>query len=108
MSPYLDLTLTSESLRFNQKHDALLSIEALQAGINHYLKDGVQADDPRVSPYLMILKAANTGSSRLKRNYWMIQNALEKRRNKQVSKCNSNSTQACGITSKCLMLGFRS
>jgi acetyl esterase/lipase len=56
MSPYLDLTLTSESLRFNQKHDALLSIEALQAGIKHYLKDGVQADDPRVSPYLMILK----------------------------------------------------
>ena len=50
MSPYLDLTLTSESLRFNQKHDALLSIEALQAGINHYLKDGIQADDPRVSP----------------------------------------------------------
>lgn len=56
MSPYLDLTLTSESLRFNQKHDALLSIEALQAGINHYLKDGVQADDPRVSPLFDDLK----------------------------------------------------
>jgi acetyl esterase/lipase len=50
MSPYLDLTLTSESLRFNQKLDALLSIEALQAGINHYLKEGIQPDDPRVSP----------------------------------------------------------
>lgn len=50
MSPYLDLTLTSESLRFNQKHDALLSIEALQAGINHYLTADIQADDPRVSP----------------------------------------------------------
>lgn len=50
MSPFLDLTLTSESLRFNQKHDALLSIETLQAGIKHYLKGGIQADDPRVSP----------------------------------------------------------
>ena len=50
MSPYLDLTLTSESLRFNQKHDALLSIEALQAGIKHYLTDDIQPGDPRVSP----------------------------------------------------------
>ncbi len=33
MSPFLDLTLSSESLRYNRKHDALLSIEALEAGI---------------------------------------------------------------------------
>jgi epsilon-lactone hydrolase len=50
LSPFLDLTLTSESLRFNQKLDALLSIETLQAGIQYYLNDGIQADDPRVSP----------------------------------------------------------
>ena len=50
MSPFLDLTLTSPSLRFNQKHDALLSIEALEAGIQHYLTKDVAADDPRVSP----------------------------------------------------------
>ena len=50
MSPFLDLTLSGESLRLNQEHDALLSIEALQAGIQHYLKDAIPADDPRVSP----------------------------------------------------------
>nr|prf esterase [Acinetobacter lwoffii] len=52
MSPWLDLTLTSASLRFNQKHDALLSIEALQAGIKHYLTDDIQPGDPRVSPLI--------------------------------------------------------
>ena len=50
MSPFLDLTLTSESLRYNQKHDALLSTEVLQTGIQHYLPTDIQTDDPRVSP----------------------------------------------------------
>jgi acetyl esterase/lipase len=54
MSPYLDLTLTSESLRFNQKHDALLSIEALQAGIKHYLKMGCSLMIHGYHHYLMI------------------------------------------------------
>ena len=50
MSPYLDLTLTSESLRYNQKHDALLSIEALHTGRDLYIGQHITADDPRVSP----------------------------------------------------------
>jgi acetyl esterase/lipase len=50
LSPFLDLTLTSESLRFNQKHDALLSIEALETGIAYYLPKEVDRGDPRVSP----------------------------------------------------------
>lgn len=50
LSPFLDLTLTSESLRFNQKHDALLSIEALETGIDYYLPKEIDRDDPRVSP----------------------------------------------------------
>lgn len=37
LSPFLDLTLTSESLRYNEKLDALLSVEALETGISFYL-----------------------------------------------------------------------
>ncbi len=50
LSPFLDLTLTSESLRFNRKHDALLSIEALEAGIDYYLGNRVATDNPQISP----------------------------------------------------------
>lgn len=50
LSPFLDLTLTSASLRYNQKLDALLSIETLQAGIQNYLKGKIPTDDPSVSP----------------------------------------------------------
>lgn len=50
LSPFLDLTLTSESIRFNQKHDALLSVETIQTGIKHYLPNDVDVGDPRVSP----------------------------------------------------------
>ena len=50
LSPFLDLTLTSESLRFNQNHDALLSIEALETGIDYYLPKEIDRGDPRVSP----------------------------------------------------------
>ena len=51
MSPFLDLTLTSESLRYNQKHDALLSIEALETGIDYYVPRTVDRADPEVSPF---------------------------------------------------------
>ncbi len=50
LSPFLDLTLTSESIRFNQKHDALLSLETIETGIKHYLPEDVDVGDPQVSP----------------------------------------------------------
>lgn len=50
MSPFLDLTLTSESLRYNQKHDALLSIEALETGIEFYVPKGMDKSQPELSP----------------------------------------------------------
>lgn len=50
MSPFLDLTLTSESLRYNQKHDALLSIEALETGIEFYVPKNVDKASPELSP----------------------------------------------------------
>lgn len=50
MSPFLDLTLTSESLRYNQKHDALLSIEALKHGIKHYVPSRFDVALPEISP----------------------------------------------------------
>lgn len=50
MSPFLDLTLTSESLRYNQKHDALLSIEALKSGIKHYVPSRFDPSIPEISP----------------------------------------------------------
>lgn len=50
LSPFLDLTLTSESLRYNEKLDALLSVEALETGISFYLPKNVDKADPFVSP----------------------------------------------------------
>ena len=50
MSPFLDLTLTSESLRYNEKHDALLSIEALETGIAFYVPKGIDKSQPEISP----------------------------------------------------------
>ncbi|OAL77235.1 esterase [Acinetobacter sp. SFB] len=50
LSPFLDLSLSSESLRYNRKHDALLSIETLEAGIDYYLPKSVDAADPAISP----------------------------------------------------------
>lgn len=50
LSPFLDLTLTSESLRFNQKHDALLSIELLEMGMAYYLPDNIDRSLPQISP----------------------------------------------------------
>jgi monoterpene epsilon-lactone hydrolase len=56
MSPFLDLTLSSESLRYNRKHDALLSIEALEAGIEYYVPTGMDRSDPSISPFFADLK----------------------------------------------------
>ncbi|WP_180145719.1 alpha/beta hydrolase [Acinetobacter sp. YH12052] len=56
MSPFLDLTLSSESLRYNLKHDALLSIEALETGIDYYVPRSVDRADPLVSPFFAELK----------------------------------------------------
>ena len=50
LSPLLDLTLSSESLRYNQRHDALLSIDALETGIDYYLPSSFDPADPFVSP----------------------------------------------------------
>jgi len=50
LSPFLDLTLSSESLRYNRKHDALLSIETLKAGIDYYLPKFMDTADPAISP----------------------------------------------------------
>ncbi|NNH76817.1 alpha/beta hydrolase [Acinetobacter sp. ANC 5380] len=50
LSPFLDLTLTSESLRYNRKHDALLSIETLEAGIDYYVPKFMDSANPAISP----------------------------------------------------------
>ena len=50
LSPFLDLTLSSESLRYNREHDALLSIETLETGIDYYLPKTIDKADPAVSP----------------------------------------------------------
>lgn len=50
LSPFLDLSLTSESLRYNQKHDALLSIQALETGIAYYVPSGEDVSRPEYSP----------------------------------------------------------
>lgn len=50
MSPFLDLTLTSDSLRYNAKHDALLSIEALEIGIDFYVPPRLDKSLPQLSP----------------------------------------------------------
>lgn len=50
LSPFLDLSLTSESIRYNRQLDALLSIEALETGIEYYLPKQIDSADPLVSP----------------------------------------------------------
>jgi len=50
MCPFLDLTLTGESLRYNQNLDALLSIEALEAGIDFYVPKHLDPSLPPLSP----------------------------------------------------------
>ena len=56
MSPFLDLTLTSESLRYNQRHDALLSIDALETGIHYYVPKDIDKSQPALSPIFGNLK----------------------------------------------------
>lgn len=50
LSPFLDLTLTSESLRYNAQHDALLSIETLETGIDYYVPKNMDKSDQTISP----------------------------------------------------------
>lgn len=50
LSPFLDLTLTSESLRYNAQHDALLSIETLETGIDYYVPKNMDKSEPTISP----------------------------------------------------------
>lgn len=51
LSPFIDLTLTSNSIRYNQKHDALLSIDFLKKAIHYYLQNcDFDPSNPRVSP----------------------------------------------------------
>lgn len=57
LSPLLDLTLTSESLRYNQKHDALLSLDTLETGIDYYVPPGIERGDAGVSPYFADLSS---------------------------------------------------
>lgn len=56
MSPWLDLSLSGESLRLNRKHDALLSNEALEEGLRHYITDDTSVDEAYVSPLFGNLK----------------------------------------------------
>lgn len=51
LSPFLDLTLTSDSVRYNKKLDALLSPEFLQRASDAYAPSPAQDNsDPRISP----------------------------------------------------------
>lgn len=59
LSPLLDLTLSSESLRYNRKHDALLSIEVLEKGIDYYLPAQHDRANPMVSPLYAELEGLN-------------------------------------------------
>jgi monoterpene epsilon-lactone hydrolase len=49
MSPWIDLTLTSDSIEARAKHDPLLTRVALEGARQLYLGQ-VSATDPRVSP----------------------------------------------------------
>lgn len=49
LSPWLDLTLTSESMRARDALDPLVSYEGLHNAAQHYL-GSMPADDPRASP----------------------------------------------------------
>ncbi|GAA5012933.1 alpha/beta hydrolase [Acinetobacter puyangensis] len=50
MSPWLDLSLTGESLKFNAKQDTLLSEQLLKQGIEYYITDDNSIDEPYISP----------------------------------------------------------
>ena len=50
MSPWLDLSMSGESIRLNEKQDALLSPHALHQGVEYYITDDVSIDESYVSP----------------------------------------------------------
>ena len=49
-SPFLDLSLTSDSIRYNTKLDAMLSPKALETGIEYYVPRGYERGDAKISP----------------------------------------------------------
>lgn len=52
LAPFLDLTLTSDSVRYNKKLDALLSPEFLKQAVSYYAPQPAQdVADPRISPF---------------------------------------------------------
>lgn len=50
MSPFLDLTLSGESMHINKKLDAMLSPEFLEQGSRYYIGENYALDNPLVSP----------------------------------------------------------
>ena len=106
LSPLLDLTLTSESLRYNQKHDSLLSLETLQTGIEYYVPRSINRGDPEVSPFCRFKRLApihiQVGSKEI-----LLDDAtrFKEKPSRQVSRLNSNYIPACGIISRCSVPG---
>ena len=54
-SPFLDLSLSSESIRYNATHDAMLSLNALETGADYYVPRGYDRADPYISPLFAAL-----------------------------------------------------
>lgn len=49
-SPFLDLSLSSDSIRYNAIHDAMLSLNALETGVDYYIPRGYDKTEPYISP----------------------------------------------------------
>ena len=90
------------------KHDALLSIEALQTGTQYYIGNHIAADDPRVSPIFDDLHGLPPTLVQVGSKEILLDDAKRFREKLKmlVLKFNSNFIRACGITSRCLMLGL--
>ncbi len=50
MSPWLDLSLSGDSMQYNRNNDSLLSKDTLVQGIKYYLSEDTCIDEPYVSP----------------------------------------------------------
>ena len=85
----------------------MLSLEALQIGIQHYIGNHIAADDPRVSPIFDNLEGLPPTLVQVGSKEILLDDAkrFREKLKKQVSKYILNFIQACGITSRCLMLG---
>lgn len=56
MSPWLDLSMSGESMQSNAKKDALLSEQALRQGVGYYISDENSVDEAYVSPLFANLR----------------------------------------------------